>query len=433
MRRLSSILLWSVIAAAFIGPGTVTTAAVAGSKFGLALLWALLFSTAACLILQEASGRLAAVTGRTLGQALRDRYSGGVRGALLLTLVLGAIVLGCAAYQAGNILGGVAGAALVSSWPRRFWAVLSGVAVFILLWSQAPRTVAKMLSIAVAIMGVAFLVTAWKLEPGLTGIVAGLLTPSLPGPSAGVIVLGLIGTTVVPYNLFLGSGLARGERLADMRLGLVVAVGAGGVVSMGVLVVGTAVAGDLDFANLAEVLGANLGSWARLLFGMGLFAAGVSSAITAPLAAAITAQDLLGAGAQDARWDRCSWRYRAVWGGVLAAGMGFGLSDVQPIPVIVLAQALNGLLLPLAAVFLLIAVNDRAVLADRVNGHLANLLMAAVVVITLLLGSSAVWRAVARLSGGPAPEPGTLVLLTAGLTVLLAIPVQRALRHGRRS
>ena len=54
MRRLAAILFWSIIAAAFIGPGTVTTAASAGAAFELRLLWALVFSTVACLVLQEA-------------------------------------------------------------------------------------------------------------------------------------------------------------------------------------------------------------------------------------------------------------------------------------------------------------------------------------------------------------------------------------------
>ncbi len=114
MRRLSAILLWSVIAAAFIGPGTVTTAAAAGAGFGLALLWTLVFSTVACLVLQEASARLTLVSGRNLGQALRHRYPAGFTGTAVLLLVLGGIVLGCAAYEAGNILGGVAGAVLAT-------------------------------------------------------------------------------------------------------------------------------------------------------------------------------------------------------------------------------------------------------------------------------------------------------------------------------
>ncbi len=128
MKRLLSVLLWSILAAAFIGPGTVTTAASAGSRFGPVLLWALTFSTLACVVLQEASARLTLASGSNLGQALRRRFAGGWRGAAILLLVLGAIVVGCAAYQAGNILGGVAGAALAVAVPRSVLTLATGLA-----------------------------------------------------------------------------------------------------------------------------------------------------------------------------------------------------------------------------------------------------------------------------------------------------------------
>ena len=76
---------------------------------------------------------------------------------------------------------------------------------------------------------------------------------SLPD-GASLLVLGLIGTTVVPYNLFLGSGIARGQKLGDMRFGLSIAVVLGGLISMGGLVVGTAVDGPFVFAALADAL-----------------------------------------------------------------------------------------------------------------------------------------------------------------------------------
>ena len=128
MSRWSSILLWSVLAAAFIGPGTVTTAASAGASFGFALLWALLFSTLACVVLQEASARLTIVSGQSLGRVLRLRYPGTWLGTAMLLLLFGAIVVGCAAYEAGNILGGVAialGAGLGLSDALRTYTILT--------------------------------------------------------------------------------------------------------------------------------------------------------------------------------------------------------------------------------------------------------------------------------------------------------------------
>jgi Mn2+/Fe2+ NRAMP family transporter len=425
--RIWSVLFWSVIAAAFIGPGTVTAAASAGASHEYALLWALAFSCIACLLLQEASARITVISGRDLGQALRERYREGVGGVLLLLLVLGAIVIGCAAYEAGNILGGVAGAALGSGLPTWVLTLASGCLAGALLWFGAPHTVARLLSLFVAVMGVAFLLTAWRLQPPLTGLLAGTFRPGFPSGS-GLLVLGLVGTTVVPYNLFLGSGLARGQKLGELRFGLAVAVLLGGVISMGIVVVGSAVDGPFGYEALARVLDRRLGDWAGHLFAAGLFAAGLSSAITAPLAAAVTARSLF-----SDRWDDRSWRFRAVWIGVLVVGVGFGLAEVKPIPAILFAQALNGLLLPLVGVFLFLTVNDRRLMGrEGLNGPVANTLLGASVAVTVMLGLVSVVRAAAAAFALPPPGEGALVAAAAVLTVLGAVPVLRSARARRR-
>ena len=429
MKRLLLIAFWSVLAAAFIGPGTVTTAAKAGASFGAQLLWALTFSTFACLLLQEASARLTIATGHSLAEALRNRYSG-AGGALILVLVLGAVVLGCAAYEAGNILGAVAGARL--AWPVTP-AILTGIlglAAGILLWLGSPRTVALVLSVLVALMGCVFAVTAWQLKPDLDALLRGAWVPSLPAGS-GVLALGLVGTTVVPYNLFLGSGLARGQKLSEMRFGLTVAIVLGGLISMAVLVVGTAVVGEFGFAALARVLEERLGSWSGPLFAAGLFAAGFSSAVTAPLAAALTARGLFASAGREKAWGHRGWHYRGVWLAVLGTGVTFGLVGASPIPVILLAQAFNGVLLPFIAVFLLLAVNDRQLMGDEfLNGLWANLASALVVVVSLALGLTNVARAGARALDMEAPPEGALLVFSLGVALLLAIPVARQVRAG---
>lgn len=430
MTRLGSILLWSVLAAAFIGPGTVTTAASAGAGHGYALLWALTFSVIACLVLQEAAARLTAVSGLNLGQALRRRYRAGASGAAVVVLVLGAIVVGAAAYEAGNILGAVAGTALLGIGDGRLWTVVLGTGAGLLLWSNAPQGVARLLSVLVALMGVAFLCTAALLRPPLGALALGALVPRLPAGSA-LLALGLVGTTVVPYNLFLGSGIARGQRLGELRLGIVVAVVLGGVISMGVLVVGVAVDGPFDFAALAAVLVERMGPWGARAVALGLLAAGLSSAITAPLAAAMTAASLLG-DEGEAAWSPRGARYRAVWLGVLAVGVGFGVAGAQPIPVIVLAQALNGVLLPFVAAFLFLAVNDLELMGrEGLNGGGANLLTASVLAVACLLGLSGVLRAGARAFG--LPPPSAALLVVAGLVVGLAVAglLAGALRRSR--
>jgi manganese transport protein len=432
MKRLLSVLLWSIIAAAFIGPGTVTTCAAAGADFGLTLLWALVFSTFATFLLQEAAARLTVVSGRDLARALSHRGGGSGRLAGAVIVVL-AILLGCAAYEAGNVLGAVTGAALAIPVAPAALTLAIGALAALLLALGNPATVARALAAFVALMGLAFLATAALLAPAPGEVAAGALLPTLPA-GAGLLVLGLVGTTVVPYNLFLGSGLARGQALAEVRFGLAVAVGLGGLISMGVVVVGATLDGGFSFEALATVLAARLGTWAAPLFAAGLFAAGLSSAVTAPLAAAITAAGLFGDDERPARWEPRSWRFRAVWGGVLATGIGFGLAGLRPVPVILLAQAANGVLLPWVAVFLLLAVNDRRLMGEAgLNGRGSNLAMALVVGVALVLGTSGVLRAAVAAAGRPALDEGVLLGVAAAVGLVLAVPVGRRIATLRRT
>lgn len=431
MQKLVNILFWSVISAAFIGPGTITTAAAAGAGFGLSLLWALLFSTIACLVLQEASARLTICSGRELGEAIRRQFAGGFRRAAVLFLVVGGVVFGCAAYEAGNMLGSVAGAALGTALPPKMLTLFISLLAGGLLWFGSTGGVARVMGGLVAVMGICFLVTAILMRPAARELFSGLLVPRFPS-GAGLLVLGLIGTTVVPYNLFLGSGLARGAVLMEMRFGLSVAVLLGGLISMGVLVVGTAVSPPLAYDALAVALAARLGSWAGAFFALGLFAAGFSSAITAPLAAAITTRSLFAD--VPAAWPERSRPFRAVWLGVLATGVFFGLSDIRPIPAIILAQAFNGMLLPFVAVFLLLAVNDGRIMgAGGLNGRGANLLMSLVVAVTLVLGILQMLRAVSSALSLPVQNEAHLELLAAALGALALLPIAAALRRLRRN
>ena len=429
MKRLGTILLWSAIAAAFIGPGTVTAAASAGAGQGTTVLWAIVFSGVATFTLQEFAGRLAVATGQDLAAVLRRRYQTGVGRLAVLALVAGAILLGCAAYEAGNILGGVAGAMLAIALPK--WVVTLGLALVaaLLLLAGSPRQVAQAMALFVAVMGAGFLLVAIGLTPPLASLAQGLV------PDAGVLssgpgllaVLALVGTTVVPYNLFLGSALARGQDLGDMRVGLAVAVGLGALITAAVLVVGTALAAEFSFEALGDALAERLGDWARGALGLGLLAAGLSSAITAPLAAALTARGLFG-GAGDPRWAPSGSRFRMVWAGVLLIGTAFGLADIKPAPAIIAAQAFNGALLPLVALFLLAAMNDRALLGERANGGLGNGFGVAIVAIATMLGLIGVTRAGAASLGFSVPEGAGLPLAFAALGLVLGLLAIRQAR-----
>jgi manganese transport protein len=407
--RLLSVLFWSVIAAAFIGPGTVTTAAAAGALFKLDLLWAIVFSTVACLLLQEAAARITIVSGYSLGGALAFRF-GGRRTSHPLTLAVAvSIVFGCAAYQTGNILGAVAGLSLL--WPldpRIFTLAVSGVCG-LLLWMGTYRSIANFLGLIVALMGAAFLAVALTLDFSSTDLLAASVQLTMPS-GGNLLLIGLIGTTIVPYNLFLGSGISQGQPLGEMRFGITVAVLIGGGISAAILLVGTLVEGPFQYEALVAQLTGRLGIWAGYLFGVGLFAAGFTSCVTAPLASAVTVQSLFQKVSDKPK--TIYWRYRFAWIAVLLTGFLFGMAGYRPVPVIILAQGINGLLLPFIVVLLLLMVNDPVLMpAKHLNSKLNNLLMLFITGLTIFLGLTNVVKAVSSALVLDFPEGNGLLLM----------------------
>ena len=385
---LGSILFWSVISAAFIGPGSVTACTMAGAQYGLSLLWVLTFATLGTVWLQEAASRITIATGRDLGQtiALANQKTGKTIPALLFF----AILLGCAAYQAGNILGAVSGLVLLTGWSARWLTLAVGLVCVLLLAMGSTRWIANFLGIIVFVMGGAFVYVAVGASPPAIEVATALVVPSYPAGSL-LLINSLIGTTIVPYNLFFGSGITQGQTLSEMRLGIWIAVLLGGLISVVLLIAGLLVTGGFSFMNMAAVLSDRVGAWGGLLFAFGLFAAGFASSLTAPLAAAVTAQSLLG-------WPVSSWKYRIVWLLVIAVGLAFGLSDYNPVTIIVVVQAINGILLPVVTVFLFLAVNNKKLIPEAFrNSVLQNLAMLFVVAVSLLFGGWNVWLAIQNL------------------------------------
>jgi len=377
-----------IVAAAFIGPGTVTTATLAGAQYGMALLWTLVFATVATIVLQEMSARLGLATGTGLGQVLRSVGGHPWIGFCLAGLAAVAVIGGAAAYEAGNLTGAALGLESVTGISLRTWVALGTVLAGILLWTGQYRLLERVLAGCVAVMGVVFLATALLVTPNIGKILSGAFVPRLPSNSE-LTALALIGTTIVPYNLFLHAAVVR-ERwsdikdLAAVRWDLVLAIGLGGIVSCAVVITassaldGAVVRSASDMAAQLEPL---LGSWAGRAFALGYAAAGISSAVTAPLAAAYVLLDTMGLG-RNVRTPAA----RAVWIGCIIVGSATALAGTRPVLLIFVTQIVNGLILPIVAVVLLIAMNDRKRLGDHVNSWRGNLVGGMVVLLCIVLG-----------------------------------------------
>ena len=412
-----SIIFWSIISAAFIGPGTVTTAALAGSVFGLDLLWAVAFSTIACIVLQESAARVKIGSGLSLGEALALRYSSN-QGFRVRIMVAATVIFGCAAYQAGNILGSVAGSSLILDIPTPLITTSLVLICGTILWFGNYKWIANFLGAVVAIMGVSFVTLALHQEFTITEILGSSFIPTFPENSS-LLVVSLVGTTIVPYNLFLASGISQSQSLLEMRFGMAIAILLGGLISMAVLISGTSVLGAFSFEALALAMNEALGEWAGIMVGIGLFAAGFTSCLTAPLASAVTAQSMFN---KSQNWHHKSRNYRMVWGAVLIAGFGFRISGVQPIPAIIFAQALNGVLLPIVAIFLVITMNDQVLLTKKFrNNFFSNLISLIVVWAATLIGLINISKALGKILNTAILEAPWFFKVNLGLAVLITI------------
>jgi manganese transport protein len=386
--KLSSVILYSVISAAFIGPGTITTAITAGATHQLQLLWAVTLGTVGCLVLQEVSARIVISSGLNLGQASQKSF-GEKWGGSLMVGVGGTVMLGCAAYEAGNILGAVSGLNLLSNANTKILTVFIAVVAFAVLWSNKRQVISWLMTALVGLMGIAFFVLAIQRSFSFTEIFSSAAVPHFPS-GAELLILGLVGTTIVPYNIFLGSGISKGKTIPLMRVGLTVSVLVGGMITAAILIAGTSVQTFSSFPELAESLREKLGPVGSLALGVGLFAAGFSSSITAPYASSLIASTIFG-------WED-QRKLRWVWGIVLGIGFLFGISGIRPIPVILTVQALNGLILPLLVGLLILLINRRQLVPEQHRpGWFYNVLLLLIFACVLAIGLNQVIKTLTSL------------------------------------
>lgn len=396
-----------LVAAAFLGPGTVTTASTAGADSGFQLLWAVVFGVLAAIVLQEMSARLGLVTREGLGEALRTTFDRAAMKIIAAVLVVSAIGLGGAAFETGNIIGAAIGLESLAVGSQALWAIVVAAVSGALLWSGVYKAIERVLIALVVVMSVVFLATAVIVQPNMTDLLAGF-APTMP--SGGLLtVVALVGTTVVPYNFFLHASSVKEKwdtsvptdrALSSARFDTTFSVGLGGLITLAVLTTAAAAffgtnTSITDAGTMAQQLEPLLGPAAKYFFALGLLAAGVSSAITAPLASSYAICGVLG-------WsqDLKAPPFRAVWIATLVIGLLFALVGGSPVQAIVFAQATNGVLLPIVATFLLVVMNRRDLLGEHANTTVANVLGGLVVLVATGLGVASLIDVARTITGG---------------------------------
>jgi NRAMP (natural resistance-associated macrophage protein)-like metal ion transporter len=386
-----------IITSAFIGPGTVTLCSLSGIEFGYSLIWCVIFSILATCYLQELSSRLGIISRKGLGDVLKANKNQLIKNSSYLLIVL-SLFIGNIAYESGNISGTVMGLETFlgsgiidnSSASVNIYPILIGIILVGIILVGSYNVFEKLLIGLVFIMSITFIITAILSKPSLGDLISGL-KPSVNETNY-LYVIGLIGTTVVPYNLFLHSYLAKQKwkKIEDYKLSIpdtIISILIGGIISISIIITaasnnhfinGSSIKNAID---LGSQLTPYLGNFSKYFISIGLFSAGITSSITAPIA---TSYALSGIFNYKAEWKNKKFKTVAIV--IILFGVLFSSINYNPIIIIKLAQFINGLFLPLISVFLLWAINQKEIMGNYVNSMSYNLLGIIIIMISILIG-----------------------------------------------
>lgn len=380
-------------AATGVGAGDLVATMVAGSKYGYTLLWAVIVGTAFKLALGEAVGRWHLTSGQTILSGWRTLGKWALWYFGAYAAVWG-FVYGATAMSAS----GLPLNALFPFLSVRYWAMLCGVAGFLLVWFGRYAVLEKIMTALVGVMFVTVVGTAVLVTPNL-GDVANGFVPRLPDGSF-VYVLGLIGgvggtITMAAYGYWT---IAKGWRgpswLRMMRTDNAVGYVTTGVFVIAMLIVGSellsgteVVTGDKGLLALGDTLAADYGEWARIPFLVGFFAVSFTSLIGVWNGVSLlfgdwwrtlrAPEDKVDEKVENAQLERSrAYRGYVLW---LTFPPMFLLFLDKPFQLTVVYGALGALFMPFLAGTLLVLLNSRRVVAEGRSRWVSNTLLVACV------------------------------------------------------
>ena len=386
-----------IITSAFIGPGTVTLCSLSGIEFGYSLIWCVIFSIIATCYLQELSSRLGIISRKGLSDVLKENKNQLIKKSSYLLIVL-SLFIGNTAYESGNISGTVMGletflgSGLINNSPIsiNIYPILIGIILVGIILVGSYNVFEKLLVGLVFIMSITFIITAILSKPSLSDLISGL-KPSVNKTNY-LYVIGLIGTTVVPYNLFLHSYIAKKKwkTIEDYKLSIpdtIISILIGGIISISIIITAASNNHLINGSNIKNAIDLGgqltpyLGDFSKYFISIGLFSAGITSSITAPIA---TSYALSGIFNYKAEWKDKNFKIVAIL--IILFGIIFSSINYSPIIIIKLAQFINGLFLPLISIFLLWAINQKKIMGNYINSIGYNLLGVVIIMVSILIG-----------------------------------------------
>lgn len=390
---------------AVMGPGIITgnvdndangiaTYSIAGAHFGYGLLWTLILSTLALALVQEMVARMGAVTGKGLADLIRERFR--VRLTVFIMVVL---VLANWANTIGDFAG-IAGALEIFRVSRYLAVPLAVLFIWLLVVRGSYRVVERVF-LGATVIYVTYVISAVLADPPWGEVLRAAVRPTWSFDGTYVsLVIGLIGTTIAPWMQFYQQAAVVDKGIGardygDARLDTFLGVISLNAVAFFIIVAcgATLFARGVEVRNAADAAVALVplaGSYAAGLFALGLLNAGLFSVAIIPLSTAYAVCEAFG---WEAGLDR-TMREAPVFVGLftamlVASALVILLPGVPLIPVMLLSQVLNGMLLPFVLIFLILLTGDREIMGAHRNSRffsaVAWVLVVALAALSILL------------------------------------------------
>jgi len=391
---------------AIVGPGLIvmvgdndagafSTYGQAGQTYGTKLLWTFLLLVPVIYVNQEMVLRLGAVTGTGFAKLILERF-GRFWGAFS---VIDLFILNALTIVTEFI--GITLAASYLGLPKIASVVLAGLVIVLAASTGSFRRFER---VAVAFcLGSLLLIPLYLIaHPPIGQMARGFAVPSVPGGSGHLgtvmlLIIGIVGTTVAPWQLFFQQSYIIDKRITprfiryekvDLWIGIVIVV-VGGAALMGATAVafaGSRHAPFTDAGGMAAGLSAYAGHAAGALFAVALLDASMLGAFAVSLSTAYAVGDMLGLKHSLHRGVRQAKGFYAMYAALIALAAAVVLIPGSPLGLLTEGvQVLAGVLLPSATVFLLLLCNDKQVLGPWVNGRATNIFASAVVAVLVVL------------------------------------------------
>jgi NRAMP (natural resistance-associated macrophage protein)-like metal ion transporter len=393
--------LWLLFAA--MGPGIIaelagndaggiSTFSVAGASYGYAVLWTIPIAMLFLMVVQESAARMGAQTGKGFAALIRESF--GIRLAALAMLALLVANLGTTLSEFAGIAAGMElfGVSKYISVP------IAGLAVGALVMLGSYRRTEKILMV-ISLVFLTYVAAAFISKPDWGEVVLNTVVPQLIFDKGFfALIIALIGTTIAPWMIFFGQSnvVEKGttiKQLTAQRVDVISgAVVACLVVWFIIITTGTVLYSQgievTDAESAANALAPIVGPYAKQLFGAGFVGASFLAACVLPLTTAYAICEAFG-------WERGidrSWAeaptFKTLFTLIIAAGCVVVLIPaIDLMGIMLTAQFINGILLPVLLVFLVRIINDQRVMGIYRNRRLANTLSYLTIAVVLVLSA----------------------------------------------